>query len=137
MEPLRLDALAARIAAHEPTRRDPAPGDLEAAVALVLCEASDDSVAAPEIRALFIERSIREHDPWSGHMALPGGRRDPGDVDLETTARRECLEEVGITLPDPVARLSDCQGVTGKFAIVAPHVFVLESRPATVLDPEV
>jgi demethylspheroidene O-methyltransferase len=28
---------------------------------------------------LFIERARREGDPWSGHMALPGGRVDPDD----------------------------------------------------------
>ena len=41
---------------------------------------------------------IAEGDPWSGHMALPGGRREPGDPDLVATVIREVGEEVGISL---------------------------------------
>src|SRR5690606_38544094 len=40
----------------------------------------------------------RETDPWSGHMALPGGRRDPTDPDLVATAFREADEETGVAL---------------------------------------
>jgi len=52
--------------------------------------------AALEI--LLIERVEREGDPWSGHMALPGGMREPADTDLAATALRETAEEVGIHL---------------------------------------
>ncbi len=50
-------------------------------------------------RLLFIRRQTSKRDPWSGHVALPGGRQDAGDAgDDEATARREVLEEVGINL---------------------------------------
>jgi 8-oxo-dGTP pyrophosphatase MutT (NUDIX family) len=50
----------------------------------------------PEI--LFIKRAARVGDKWNGHVALPGGKRDPEDGDDAVTAMREALEEVGIGL---------------------------------------
>lgn len=47
---------------------------------------------------LLIRRAEDPRDPWSGHMALPGGRHEEKDGDLVTTAIREAAEEVGITL---------------------------------------
>lgn len=67
---------------------------LQAAVALVLRPAT----ATGGAELLLIRRAERADDPWSGHMALPGGRRDPGDRSLIHTACRETLEEVGLEL---------------------------------------
>lgn len=50
----------------------------------------------PEL--LFIRRAEVERDPWSGHVACPGGRMEPGDADLGATAVRETREETGIDL---------------------------------------
>ena len=50
----------------------------------------------PEI--LFIKRAGRAGDRWSGHTALPGGRRDPLDADDRAAAIRETMEEVGLDL---------------------------------------
>jgi 8-oxo-dGTP pyrophosphatase MutT (NUDIX family) len=66
-------------------------GYLQAAVAVVLR-------AREPLELLLIKRATSERDPWSGHMALPGGRRDESDQDLLTTARRETLEETGVDL---------------------------------------
>ena len=65
-----------------------AVGRMEAAVALVIRAGTDLDV-------LLIKRAEHEHDPWSGHMALPGGRWEPGDLGLQHTATRETLEETG------------------------------------------
>lgn len=50
----------------------------------------------PEL--LFIKRAIVERDPWSGHIAFPGGRIEPGDDTLEDTAVRETMEELALDL---------------------------------------
>ncbi len=82
----------------------------------------------------FIRRSERDGDPWSGHMALPGGRHDRADADLAATARRETLEEVGVELDEHVARLPDQTGRTSR-GLVAAFVHVLDHRPALHPDP--
>ena len=68
---------------------------VRAAVTLILRPPADEG---REPEALFVRRAEVEGDPWSGHVALPGGRRDPGDADLLDTARREALEETGLRL---------------------------------------
>lgn len=52
--------------------------------------------AHPEV--LFIRRAEHEGDPWSGHMAFPGGRHEPADTSLEMTAIRETYEELALDL---------------------------------------
>ncbi len=64
----------------------------QAAVTLLLREQDN----AAEI--LIIKRAERQGDPWSGHLALPGGRADAEDANLLVTAARETWEEVGIRL---------------------------------------
>lgn len=64
-------------------------GAREAAVALLIRPRE-------ELELLLIKRAVHERDPWSGHIAFPGGRRDAADIDLLQTAMRETHEEVGI-----------------------------------------
>ena len=83
------DAVRAHAARVEP-RDEPF---IEAAVAVVL-----RTTAADSIELLFIKRAERDDDPWSGQIALPGGRHEKADESLETTAVRETLEEVALDL---------------------------------------
>ena len=53
---------------------------------------------AGEPELLMIKRAEHDGDPWSGHVACPGGRMEPGDTDLAMTAIRETHEELGIDL---------------------------------------
>ena len=79
-------------------------GRMHAAVSLILRQ-------GPELELLLIKRAEAEGDPWSGHMALPGGRRDPSDVDLLGTAIRETEEETGIRLDRELAFLGPLEPV--------------------------
>lgn len=69
---------------------------------------------------LFIQRATKDTDPWSGHMAFPGGRTDPGDVDAHATAERETLEEVGLDLRG-VARLGSLSNLVPGRHLQAVH----------------
>lgn len=59
------------------------------------CNASVVALISKNGKVLLIKRRERDNDPWSGHIALPGGRRERNE-DCKETAIRECLEEVGI-----------------------------------------
>lgn len=81
---------------------------------------------------LLIRRADREGDPWSGHVALPGGRRDPGDRSLEDTALREVWEEVGVD----VRRAGRVLGTLDDLAPQNPNLPAMAIRPfvAVVAD---
>jgi 8-oxo-dGTP pyrophosphatase MutT (NUDIX family) len=129
-EPLRR-ALAARASAEH----DPGPAGAYAAVALVLAP------AAQGLEALLIRRARREGDPWSGHIGLPGGRRQEGDPDLLRTALRETCEEVGLRLGESelLGQLDDLAPTTRVLPrlVVRPFVFGLAMRPELALNHEV
>jgi 8-oxo-dGTP pyrophosphatase MutT (NUDIX family) len=78
-----------------------------AAVAMVL---RDGAGGTPEV--LLIERAHRPGDPWSGHMAFPGGRVSRDDPSPQAAAERETLEEVGLHLGPArqLGRLDDLEG---------------------------
>lgn len=128
----RLTRLKERLAHRHPATTD----DTEliwAAVAVVI---------APDPDAiLLIRRADRAGDPWSGHMALPGGRREPDDLDLLATAVREVREEVGVDLlAEPLlGSLDDVVPRTPVLPPIAvrPFVFLLPQRPNLALNPEV
>jgi 8-oxo-dGTP pyrophosphatase MutT (NUDIX family) len=130
------EATLKHLAARAPAA--PLPGDavgLRAAVAAILRPKGND-----EGEVLFIRRAEREGDPWSGHMAFPGGRREL-DESLLATATRETLEEVGLDLARharPIARLPDLHPYTQMPApiIVTPFVFALtDAVPPAELVP--
>lgn len=94
-----------------------------------------------QLELLLIKRAVHERDPWSGHMALPGGRRDASDEDLLHTAVRETEEEVGIS----VLRDADYLGTLDELAprnkrlppiVIAPFVFAVPTTTTAIAKPD-
>lgn len=133
-----LPTLESRLAAYASAVDSSEPG-ARAAVAVILRPGRD--YASAEI--LLVRRADHPTDPWSGHMALPGGRFDDGDADLEQTAIRETREEVGIDLAKHgtrLARLPDHPAIirTRRVGLViAPFVFALSGTPTVTTNVEI
>ncbi len=116
-------------------RETPARGRRAAVAAIFRAGASDTEL-------LFIQRAEHDGDPWSGHMAFPGGRADDGDVDSHATAERETAEELGLDL-SPARRLGSLADVDGgratnNLVAVSAHCYWLDGeRPSLTLNHEV
>jgi 8-oxo-dGTP pyrophosphatase MutT (NUDIX family) len=112
---------------------DQAPPDSSAAVALIFAPGDANEL-------LFIERVRRASDPWSGHIALPGGRREPHDDSILQTVVREAREEVGIDLERKAVLLGSLAPQTpGNLPslLVVPFVFQLRERAEVAPSHEV
>ncbi|KAE8351656.1 NUDIX family hydrolase [Aspergillus coremiiformis] len=95
--------------------------------------------------ALFIKRASRVGDRWTGHVALPGGKRDPEDADDKAAAIREASEEVGLDLTTDdciyVGNLPERVVSTGwtsvPLMVLCPYIFLLtcSDSPTLRLQP--
>lgn len=105
----RTSTLERLLSRRPPRLIPPEATPARAAVALIL------RIAGADLEILFIERPVSPTDPWSGHIAFPGGRRSGNEDDRET-AVRETMEEVGIDLEAVgryLGRLDDIQPSRG------------------------
>ncbi|MES1241929.1 MAG: CoA pyrophosphatase [Acidobacteriota bacterium] len=131
--PFHLDRIRESLSRHQPQLVKPEPESSAAAVALVLAGKPDD------LSLCFIRRAEHPLDPWSGHMALPGGRWDPTDPHPRAAAERETLEEVGLALDDShwLGPLSDVLvrlgGKDDRRMILSPFVYYLGEELAPFL----
>ena len=121
-----LDGIEERLSTFSP-QIDAKPAKMRASVAVVLREVEAD------LEALFIRRAEHDEDPWSGHLAFPGGRLDPTDATSQNAAERETLEELGVDLADTshakcLGRLSDVMGHAESIRVSA-YVYGVSGDP--------
>jgi 8-oxo-dGTP pyrophosphatase MutT (NUDIX family) len=136
--------LAERLASRTPSEvaEGERPEELgaRAAVAVVLRERADgDGDGGLEL--LLIKRAEDARDPWSGHVALPGGREEAGDRTLEDTAVRETLEETGLDLRRDGRILGALDELHPRSApvpiLVRPYVATVQAHAPLTLSEEV
>jgi 8-oxo-dGTP pyrophosphatase MutT (NUDIX family) len=122
--PFTIEEIRKALSRHQPTLVAREPAHAEAAVALVLAGAGG------ALSLCAIRRAEHPLDPWSGHMALPGGRASPQDAGPRAAAERETLEEIGIALTEAhwIGPLSDVLvrlGGGDRRMVLSPFVYYL------------
>lgn len=108
-------------------------GSPKAAVSMILKHDQGEE----NLRVLFVKRQEREGDPWSGHMAFPGGRRSEKDRTLLETVVRETMEETAIDLRNGsiLGTLEDV--LSGNRSVrVRPFVFLSPNNPIVKINTE-
>jgi 8-oxo-dGTP pyrophosphatase MutT (NUDIX family) len=131
--------VAARLVdAHQPRRKLLRKVLVRSAVGLYLHQPGGAGV-----EVLMIRRAERAGDPWSGHMAFPGGRKERGDRNTLQTALRETHEEVGFdarTGARLLGRLSDIAThprLPRGPMVITPWVFRVDKAPSLTPNEEV
>lgn len=81
---------------------------------------------------VLIKRKIRADDPWSGHMALPGGFKKLYETTLQA-AERECFEEVGIR-PNIAGDLGVYMPLNRKIKVQAFYAFCKKTEEFVISD---
>jgi len=128
-----LEELKQRLRAH---RKKTVPIEnhmRQAAVAAVLRE-------SPDLQVLLIRRAEHPNDPWSGHMAFPGGRVDDGDSGPLGAVVRETREEVALDLDRHAHLVGELSTVPAMAhgrpvpMVIFPFVFAVSGDPK--LDPD-
>lgn len=122
--PFTIEEIREALTRHQPTLVAREATHAEAAVALVLAG------AGAELSLCAIRRAEHPLDPWSGHMALPGGRSSAEDAGPRAAAERETLEEVGLALTEDhwIGPLSDVLvrlGGDDRRMVLSPFVYYL------------
>jgi 8-oxo-dGTP pyrophosphatase MutT (NUDIX family) len=126
--------IGSALAARAPQLAERDPPFKEAAVALVL----RPTAAADDLELLLIKRAERAGDPWSGQVALPGGRFDATDTSLEETALRETREEVGLDVRahgSVIGQLDELRPRTPVLPPIIVRPFVCVVRGVGALQP--
>lgn len=104
---------------------------VKSAVLVLLYEDQEGHIKFP-----LIQRPVY-NGAHSAQVSLPGGKEEPGDIDLIYTALRETKEEIGINPSDVevIGRLSEMFIWVSNY-IVIPVVGIYRQSPEFVLDPQ-
>lgn len=106
--------------------------DAGAAVAVIL------KIEDEDLLLFLVKRAVNPSDPWSGNMALPGGRRHRGENIAETVVR-ETREETGIDVSKYhfLGNLDvQTSGRAGSPLRILPFVFLCDEKPEVTLNSE-
>jgi 8-oxo-dGTP pyrophosphatase MutT (NUDIX family) len=127
-----------RSLAEHPGRVAPHGNEVRRAAILLALRARADG--EPEL--LMIKRAEAVNDPWSGHIACPGGRMEPGDHDLAVTAVRETWEETGVDVARDgrlLGHLDDLSPTTMNLPplVIRPYVALVRAEVEIVPSAEV
>jgi 8-oxo-dGTP pyrophosphatase MutT (NUDIX family) len=123
-----------QVLAARPARATPRDGILREAAVSLLLRPRD------QLEILLIKRALHDTDPWSGHVALPGGRRDDTDEDLLATAIRETEEEVAVKVRRDDAFIGALDELAPRNRrlppiVIAPFVFAVPSDTSATANP--
>jgi 8-oxo-dGTP pyrophosphatase MutT (NUDIX family) len=120
----KLEKLLTERSANQIVRED----DFVHAAVMMILKQSDHGYSL-----LFIKRPDNDRDPFSGHMAFPGGRMEMHDNSKLDTAVRETLEEVGINIKRSARVLGALDDVNpnnprARNYVVTPYLSVLQEE---------
>jgi 8-oxo-dGTP pyrophosphatase MutT (NUDIX family) len=92
------------------------------AVAVVISEFS-------KVPSIILTQRHEYDGAHSGQISFPGGKKEENDPNLEFTARRECMEEIGIDLASAslIGSLTEVYIPVSKF-IVQPYLYLKEDQ---------
>ena len=127
-----LGDIAERLGRHTHQKQYVEGPRTRAAVALIMREQPHD------VEILFIERATDARDPWSGHLAFPGGKVEQGEQ-ARQAAERETREEIGLALESEryLGRMSDIVGANLPVRVSCFAYATVSSALHPVVSPEV
>lgn len=130
--PIDLELVLKRIAASRPDR-PPAisvNGKPPSAVLVPFAEGS----SGPELVLTRRAWHMRSH---SGEVSFPGGRAEPGDPDLLSTALRESREEIGLPAEnvEVIGELDRLTTVSSP-SLIVPYVGLIHGTPVLRAEPD-
>ena len=107
--------------------------DTQAAVVVLLKTNGQD------LQVLFVKRAEKSTDPWSGQIALPGGKRNPEDRNMKETVVRETVEETGINILEGyrfLGAMEPLRSIQKPEMKILPFVVLQEKEQAIELNEE-